>query len=120
MSLVPRRVAIEPAKITAVANWATPTDVKGVCSFLGLAGYYCRSVRNFGVVARPLFNLLKKGAQFAWTPATEITFQLVKQQLIITPVLALPDFNLPFTVETATNTTALEQCCSKKAIPLLS
>lgn len=48
---------IDPDKVKAVANWATPTDVKGVRSFLGLAGYYRRFVRNFGVIARPLFNL---------------------------------------------------------------
>lgn len=68
-------------------------------SFLGLAGYYRRFVRNFRVIARPLFNLLKKGIPFVWTEATEAAFQLLKAQLISAPVLALPDFSKPFHIE---------------------
>lgn len=93
-------VSTDPTKITAVVNWATPQDVKGVRSFLGLAGYYHHFIRNFGVIARPLFNLLKKGVPFLWTPTTKTSFQVLKQQLTTAPVLALPDFDQPFTVET--------------------
>lgn len=72
-------VATGPSKITAIAKWKTHVDVKGVRIFLGLAGYYRHFVRNFGVIARPLFNLLKKGVPFIWTPTTETTFQVLKQ-----------------------------------------
>ena len=60
----PQGVATEPTKIRAVADWQSPTNVKGVRSFLGLAGYYRRFVRPFGVFARPLLNLLKEGTPF--------------------------------------------------------
>ena len=59
-------VATEPSKVQAVAQWPTPVDVKEVRSFLGLAGYYRRFVRHFGIVAWPMFNLLKKGTLFVW------------------------------------------------------
>src|SRR4051812_13466261 len=47
-----------------------------------------------------LFNLLKKGVPFVWTENTAQAFELLKQQLITAPVLALPDFSKTFTVET--------------------
>ena len=67
---------------------------------MGLAVYYRHFVKNFGIIARPLNDLLKKGVQFLWTQVTEQAFQLLKQALVSTPVLALPNFNEPFVVET--------------------
>lgn len=111
-------VATDPSKIAAVAQWQTPSDVKGVRRFLGLAGYYRRFVRNFGVIARPLFNLLKKGVPFLWTSSTETTFQLLKQQLTSAPVLALPDFKQQFTMETDACDTGVGAVLQQKGHPI--
>ncbi|WVZ83697.1 hypothetical protein U9M48_030818 [Paspalum notatum var. saurae] len=93
-------VATDPSKVTAVSNWPTPKSVKELRSFLGLAGYYRRFVRHFGVIARPLNDLLKKGALFIWTSQHEEAFQALKKALITAPILALPNFSLPFCIET--------------------
>lgn len=47
-------VATDPAKVQAVLDWPTPSSVKDLCSFLGLAGYYRRFVRHFSILARSL------------------------------------------------------------------
>lgn len=47
-------VAIDPKKIDDVKAWIIPTTVKQLRGFLGLAGYYRRFIRGFGVISRPL------------------------------------------------------------------
>lgn len=65
-----------------------------------MAVYYIKFVKNFGLISKPLTNLLKKGTLFLWTGIREEAFQTLKQALITAPVLAMPNFNKPFTIET--------------------
>jgi len=92
-------LATDPNKIKAIAEWPTPTDVTKLRSFLGLAGYYRRFIQNYGVICRPLHDLLKKG-QFSWTKEHDVAFQKLQKALVTAPVLALPNFKIPFILET--------------------
>lgn len=71
-----------------------------VHAFLGPAGYYRCFVHQFGTIARPLTELLRKNKPFQWTAATGEAFETLKTALITTPTLALPDFTKPFIIET--------------------
>jgi hypothetical protein len=81
-------------------SWPTPSSVKELCSFLGVAGYYRKFVRNFGVTSRPLTNLLKKSTVFLWTLEHTSTFNTLKTTLYSALVLALLDFSQQFCIET--------------------
>lgn len=93
-------VATDPSKIKDVQQWSTPTSVKELRGFLGLAGYYRRFVNHFGMIAKPLTELLKKGQLFVWTEQQEQAFQSLKKALTSALALALPNFDGPFVVET--------------------
>lgn len=92
-------VATDPRKIKAVTEWPTPTTLKQLRGFLGLTGYYKRFVKNYGNLAKPLTQLLKKDA-FKWNGEAEDAFQELKKVISRPPVLDLLDFNATFTIET--------------------
>ncbi|CAH9114854.1 unnamed protein product [Cuscuta epithymum] len=83
-------VSVDPSKIEAVVEWRAPTSVTEVRSFLGLAGYYRRFVKDFSKIARPLTNLTKKTTKFQWNEDCEAAFQELKKRLTTAPVLTLP------------------------------
>lgn len=100
-------VATDPKKIETVANWPSPTDACQLRGFLGLAGYYSKFIKNYGLLSRPLTDLLKKDTLFHWTPQLQLSFDTLKQALNSAPVLVLPDFTKSFTVETDASATGI-------------
>lgn len=92
-------VATDPQKTMAMVNRPRPGNVTDLRGFLGLIGFYRRFVQGYGVISRPLTKLLWKGA-FHWTDEAETAFQHLKQAMVTTLVLTLPDFHLFFAIET--------------------
>jgi hypothetical protein len=85
-------IAMDADKVAAVASWLTPRFTRGLRSFLGLAGYYRKFIRDFGLIAAPLMRLLQKDA-FAWDDEAEAAFQALKGALSTGPVLHMPNFD---------------------------
>jgi len=111
-------VATDPDKVQAVLQWPTPTSIKELRSFLGLAGYYRCFVRHFGMLSWPLTDLLKKGALFVWTEVQEQSFSALKKALTSAPVLAMPNFSKPFVIETDASGTGVGAVLMQQGHPL--
>lgn len=62
-------------------------------SFLGLAGYYRRFIRDFSKIAVSLTRLTKKNVKFVWSDACEIAIIELKKLLTNAPVLVVPKGN---------------------------
>lgn len=65
-----------------------------------MAGYYGRFVAGFGIINKPLTNLLKKDLPFVWADTTQKSFNALKEALIHAPVLVIPNFSKTFEIET--------------------
>eukprot|EP00253_Pinus_taeda_P030041 PITA_30041 len=58
---------VDPNKISIIQRVPPLQKVRDVWSFLGLAGYYRRFIKDFSKLASPLFGLLGKDDEFIWT-----------------------------------------------------
>jgi hypothetical protein len=66
-------LAIDPKKVTSILDWKAPKGVRGIKSFIRMAGYYRRFIEGFSKIARPMTALLAKklsssGPQHARSP----------------------------------------------------
>ena len=83
-------------KVDAVKKFPIPKTPRDIKSFLGLAGYYRRFIKDFAKITKPLTLCLKKGAKVIHSPQFVQSFNHLKELLINAPILSYPDFEKPF------------------------
>jgi dUTPase len=86
----------DPEKTKLIDTYPVPKSIKDVRSFVSLASYYRRFVKNFAQVTKPLTQMLEKGKEFHWSMDCQHAFDVVKEKLGKETKLQLPDFSKPF------------------------
>jgi hypothetical protein len=97
--VTPQGIEMDEVKIEVIKSWPISATLTQLWSFLGLAGFYWRFVRDFSTIVAPLNNLTKKGVLFYWGAAQEHSFNTLINKLTHTPLLQLPDFGKTFELE---------------------
>ena len=89
---------VDRAKVQIIEKLPTPTTVRDIRSFLGHAGFYRRYIKDFSLISKPLCSLLMLNTEFIWTKDCENSFNKLKSALISSPILSVPNWNLPFEI----------------------
>lgn len=84
-------------KVQSIREYARPQNCREVRSFLGLANYYRKFIKDFGAISRPL-DALRNCENFVWETEHENSFLAIKQALTSDALLVYPNFDKPFFV----------------------
>jgi hypothetical protein len=91
-------VSVDLGKVKDVLNWMPLTPTSEVRSFLRLAGYYHRFIKDFSKIAKLMMKLLEKNKAFEWTVECQASFEELRRHLTSAPVLVLPDLTKKFNI----------------------
>lgn len=78
-----------PSNVSAILHYPVPCNTKDVQKFIGLARYFRKFVKNFSIIAKPLYDLLKKIAKFSFNQEHLLSFESLKEKLTSQPILAI-------------------------------
>ena len=92
-----------PDKVRQIQEWPRPTSKKEVQSFLGLAGYYRKLIKDFAAKEHALRSIVKDDIEFHWAEEQDQAFRKLKDTLTRQPVLKLPDFSRQFQFQVTTD-----------------
>ncbi|TYJ99689.1 Transposon Ty3-G Gag-Pol polyprotein [Cucumis melo var. makuwa] len=110
-------VEADQEKVRSMLQWPQPKDITRLRGFLRLTGYYRRFVKGYGEITAPLTKLLQKNS-FKWDGEAILAFENLKLAMTTNLVLALPDWSLPFVVETDASGIGLGAVLSQNGHPI--
>jgi hypothetical protein len=108
-TLTPEGIKPGKNKLKAIKDAKPPTDLKTICSFVGLCNFFRTHIKNFAIIAAPLFCLTRKDSGYKGGPLPKEAmdaFCILKNSLVSEPVMAFPhaDRQYPLITDAATGT----------------
>jgi hypothetical protein len=94
------QLKIDPSKVDVIVNWPKPITVTKTQSFLGAVQYWRRFIANLSFITTPLHALTSAKNNFQWGGKKQKSFDTLKEKTSTVPILALPNLQHPFEIET--------------------
>ena len=104
---------MDQVKLTGIAEWPTPKNKKDIQLFLGFCNFYRHFIEGFAKYAKPLTSLVGN-VNFKWGEEQENAFQTLKNRLILSPILQIPNDEGHFKPETDASDYAVGAVLSQK------
>jgi hypothetical protein len=98
--ILPNGIMAHWAKVIAILEMPSPTDVHTLRNFIRLCNYYRIYVQDFNTLAHPLYALLKKDVAWTWNEEAQEAFNTLKEKLSEFPILKRHNFNKAFILHT--------------------
>ena len=107
-------VEVDATKTDRIAKAPTPSSKSELRSFLGMCSYYRRFIKGFARVASPLHAGTTPKNTFKWNDEMEEAFNKLKERLCSPPILAYPNYEKQFFVETDASSVAVGAVLAQK------
>ena len=79
-------------KVIKILEWEACKDETAARSFLGVCVYYRIWIKNFSLIAEPIYRLLRKGVPFEWGQEQDDAANALKLALTSAPALVKLDY----------------------------
>lgn len=100
-------VKVDHERTKSIRQFPPPRNKREVARFIGMINFFRKFLPNFAQMAAPLNQLRRKGESFKWTESHQAAFDNLKQALASAPVLAIPDFEREFVLQTDASNSGL-------------
>jgi hypothetical protein len=91
-------ITIDPAMVETIKKIPLPKDKKALQSFFGQINFIKRFISNFVVIVKSLNKLLKKDVCYEWESEGRLSFERIKEEITVAPVLISPNFSKDFII----------------------
>jgi hypothetical protein len=79
--------------VIKIIEWPPPNDIIEIRVFIGVAVYYKIFIKNFALIAAPIYSLIRKGIRFAWDTKQQLVINVFKIAIITAPALVIFNYN---------------------------
>eukprot|EP00253_Pinus_taeda_P028773 PITA_28773 len=98
---------VDPVNIVVILNLEVPRSVKQLRATLAHTRYYQKFIKSYAQITAPMEKLLKRDVTFCWNDVCKKSLNVLKEKLMTTPILVLPNWDKEFHIHVDASCIAL-------------